>query len=192
MGAIFTQSRTPSEFGSKGCEAKGGFRRKSRTAREEQLRVRHHVHNFLKLTIVPPQWPPLLRLWPRKPLRLRAPLSQRRISEQGWCHYIRFISDSFLPHYPTLTYTTFYTYSPSRLAGLKTVTKDMQTWRAEYKGGDAPAPAVATKAKVAPRVQETVKGPPKLEFQEDICKWLVEWPAKKRRWLHTLTVMMIL
>ncbi len=139
MGAIFTQSRTPSEFGSKGCEAKGGFRRKSRTAREEQLRVRHHVHNFLKLTIVPPQWPPLLRLWPRKPLRLRAPLSQRRISEQGWCHYIRFISDSFLPHYPTLTYTTFYTYSPSRLAGLKTVTKDMQTWRAEYKGGDAPA-----------------------------------------------------
>ena len=100
---------------------------------------RTYVHNFLKLTILPPQWPPLLRLWPRKPLRLRAPLSQRRISEQGWCHYIRFISDSFLPHYPTLTYTTFYTYSPSRLVGLKTVTKDMQTWRAEYKGGDAPA-----------------------------------------------------
>ena len=108
MGAIFTQSRTPSEFGSKGCEAIGGFRRKSRTAREEQLRVRHHVHNFLKLTIVPPQWPPLLRLWPRKPLRLRVPLSQRRISEQGWCHYIRFISDSFLPHYPTLTVHTLH------------------------------------------------------------------------------------
>ena len=61
------------------------------------------------------------------------------------------------------------------------VTKDMQTWRAEYKGGDARAPAVATKAKVAPRVQETVKGPQKLNFQEDSCKWVVEWPAKKRR-----------
>lgn len=51
----------------------------------------------------------------------------------------------------------------------------MQTWRAEYKGGDAPVPApAATKEKVAPRVQETVKGPPKLEFQSESSKWIVE------------------
>ena len=49
MGAVFTQSRTPSEFRSNDCEAKGGVRRKSRTSREEQLHVRHHqVQNFLK------------------------------------------------------------------------------------------------------------------------------------------------
>ena len=40
MGAVFTQSRTPSEFRSNDCEAKGGVRRKSRTSREEQLHVR--------------------------------------------------------------------------------------------------------------------------------------------------------
>lgn len=50
----------------------------------------------------------------------------------------------------------------------------MQTWRAEYKGGDAPAPAPAAKAKVAARPVETVKGPPKLEFQADASKWVVE------------------
>ena len=41
MGAVFTQSRTPSEFRSNDCEAKGGVRRKSLTSREEQLHVRH-------------------------------------------------------------------------------------------------------------------------------------------------------
>eukprot|EP01041_Mallomonas_annulata_P003357 gene3357-6647_t len=66
-------------------------------------------------------------------------------------------------------------------SGLKTVTKDQQTWRAEYKGaGDAPAslpapgpsktqPAAKTKASV-----DTVKGPPKLEYLEGACKWVVE------------------
>ena len=58
-------------------------------------------------------------------------------------------------------------------SGLKTVTKDMQTWRSEYKAGDAPA-AVKTAPKVAPRVAETVKGPPKLEFQSAAHKWVVE------------------
>lgn len=57
-------------------------------------------------------------------------------------------------------------------SGLKTVTKDMQTWRSEYKGGD-PAP-VKTAPKVAPRAVETVKGPPKLEFQSAAHKWIVE------------------
>jgi adenylyl cyclase-associated protein len=60
-------------------------------------------------------------------------------------------------------------------SGLKKVTKDMQTWRAEYKGGDAPAPA-ATKAPAAKPVpaRDQVKGPPKLEFQEGGAKWVVE------------------
>lgn len=51
----------------------------------------------------------------------------------------------------------------------------MQTWRAEYKGGDAPAP-VAAKAP-APNTRAAanqVKGPPKLEFQQGASKWLVE------------------
>jgi adenylyl cyclase-associated protein len=58
-------------------------------------------------------------------------------------------------------------------SGLKTVTKDMQTWRSEYKGGDAPAPVKAP-PKVAPRVAETVKGPAKLEFEAGPSKWVVE------------------
>lgn len=57
-------------------------------------------------------------------------------------------------------------------AGLKTVTKDMQTWRAEYKS-DAPAPVA--KAKVAPRNNASVvKGPAKLEFVAAQSKWVVE------------------
>eukprot|EP01035_Chromulina_nebulosa_P020107 gene20107-26106_t len=58
-------------------------------------------------------------------------------------------------------------------SGLKTVTKDMQTWRSEYKGADVPTP-VKVAPKVAPRVAETVKGPPKLEFQDAGSKWVVE------------------
>ena len=58
-------------------------------------------------------------------------------------------------------------------SGLKQVTKDMQTWRAEYKGGDAPAPAVAPKVAPKPAANQ-VKGPPKLEFQEGTNKWVIE------------------
>lgn len=58
-------------------------------------------------------------------------------------------------------------------SGLKKVTKDMQTWRSEYKGGDAPAPE--PKKVVAPRAANNeVKGPPKLEFQPAVSKWVVE------------------
>jgi adenylyl cyclase-associated protein len=60
--------------------------------------------------------------------------------------------------------------------GLKTVTKDMQTWRKEFKGGDAPAPAPVKKAP-APRVQEVVKGTPKVEYQEGGAKWVVEYQS---------------
>eukprot|EP01033_Poteriospumella_lacustris_P003634 gene3634-2618_t len=58
-------------------------------------------------------------------------------------------------------------------SGLKKVTKDMQTWRAEYKAdGSAPEP----KKVVAPTraANNEVKGPAKLEFQAAASKWLVE------------------
>ena len=58
-------------------------------------------------------------------------------------------------------------------SGLKTVTKDMQTWRDEYKGKDAPpvAAPIAPKKVSAPTAPVT-KGPPKLEKQN--AKWTVE------------------
>lgn len=59
-------------------------------------------------------------------------------------------------------------------SGLKTVTKDMQTWRTEYKGD---ATAVATKAPVAPRAVEQVKGTPKLEYSDAGRKWSVEYQS---------------
>ena len=60
-------------------------------------------------------------------------------------------------------------------SGLKTVTKDMQTWRQEYKAdAAAPAPVAVKKAPVAARASEQVKGPPKLEYQAHGAKWLVE------------------
>lgn len=60
--------------------------------------------------------------------------------------------------------------------GLKTVTKDMQTWRKEYKGGEAPAPVAAKKAP-APRTAEEVKGTPRVEYQAGGAKWLVEYQS---------------
>jgi adenylyl cyclase-associated protein len=59
-------------------------------------------------------------------------------------------------------------------SGLKTVTKDMQTWRSEYKSD---APAVAAAPKKAPAVSSAnagPKGPPKMEFQAAGNKWVVE------------------
>lgn len=62
-------------------------------------------------------------------------------------------------------------------SGLKKVTKDMQTWRSEYKGGDAPATVkAAPKPKTKPA--EVLKGPPKLEFQSAASKWLVEYQSE--------------
>lgn len=60
-------------------------------------------------------------------------------------------------------------------SGLKKVTKDMQTWRAEYKGGDAPVPAApAPKAAAKPAAAPATKGPPKLVYLEGPSKWEVE------------------
>lgn len=58
-------------------------------------------------------------------------------------------------------------------SGLKTVTKDMQTWRADYKPDESKPAPVAKKA-VAPRAVETVKGPPKKDFDAAAAKWTVE------------------
>lgn len=65
-------------------------------------------------------------------------------------------------------------------AGLKTVTKDQQTWRSEYKGpaGDAPTPA-APVAAARKTTAAVMKGPPKLEFQNAGSKWLVENQTEK-------------
>jgi adenylyl cyclase-associated protein len=61
-------------------------------------------------------------------------------------------------------------------SGLKKVTKDMQTWRTEYKGEPvapaAKAPPAAAPSKAA--LANQVKGPPKLEYQDVGSKWVVE------------------
>jgi hypothetical protein len=52
----------------------------------------------------------------------------------------------------------------------------MQTWRSEYKGAAAPAPAAAAPVAKATAVsaRDAVKGPAKLEFQETTSKWQIE------------------
>ena len=62
-------------------------------------------------------------------------------------------------------------------SGLKKVTKDMQTWRSEFKGGDAPVKA-APKAAPKPAAPVQLKGPPKLEYQAASSKWLVEYQSE--------------
>jgi len=57
-------------------------------------------------------------------------------------------------------------------SGLKTVTKDMQTWRKEFKAGDVPNPQPVTQKK--PAAADVAKGPAKFEFQEVTSKWIVE------------------
>ena len=48
-------------------------------------------------------------------------------------------------------------------AGLKKVTKEQQTWRAEYNAGDAPVPLPVVPKKTPVAAAPQVKGPPKLE-----------------------------
>lgn len=60
-------------------------------------------------------------------------------------------------------------------AGLKAVSKEQQTWRAEYKG-DKSEPA-KPKAPVAKRPVEQVKGTPKIEFVGPQNKWYVQYQS---------------
>lgn len=65
-------------------------------------------------------------------------------------------------------------------SGLKKVTKEQQTWRAEYKGGDAPAPVpVAPKRPSAAAAAPVMKGPPKCEFLAAASRWSVENQSDK-------------
>lgn len=62
-------------------------------------------------------------------------------------------------------------------SGLKKVSKEQQTWRAEYKGTDAPAPAAKAAPTPAPRAAATVKGPARCEYQNQGKKWVVEYQS---------------
>lgn len=64
-------------------------------------------------------------------------------------------------------------------SGLKKVTKDMQTWREEYKGGEAPAPApkAAPKAPAA-AAAVVMKHPPVCAFANN--KWQVEYQTAEQ------------
>jgi adenylyl cyclase-associated protein len=60
-------------------------------------------------------------------------------------------------------------------SGLKKVTKDQQTWRAEYKA-DAASPAPAAKPLSAPVAKPAVvKGPPRNQFDAGAKKWCIEY-----------------
>jgi len=64
-------------------------------------------------------------------------------------------------------------------AGLKKVTKDMQTWRAEYKADESTSSSTTTTTKLIPKINNSneinMKYPPKCEFQNSSNKWLVEY-----------------
>ncbi|GMI25527.1 hypothetical protein TeGR_g6539, partial [Tetraparma gracilis] len=68
----------------------------------------------------------------------------------------------------------------SAASGLKAVTKDQQTWRKEFSGGDAKA-APAPKPKVAPRAgpKSIVTGPAVCEYKDQGMKWSVENQTKE-------------
>jgi len=75
----------------------------------------------------------------------------------------------------------------SAATGLKKVSKDQQTWRKEFQGGEGPKP-VAPKPK-APVVKKTPtkkkKGLPILEYQERGSKWVVENQTKETAKQHS-------
>ena len=57
----------------------------------------------------------------------------------------------------------------------------MQTWRSEYKAGDAPVVAKPASTVVARPAAAGPKGPAKLEFQPAGSKWVVENQASPQR-----------
>ena len=60
-------------------------------------------------------------------------------------------------------------------SGLKTVTKDMQTWRSEFKRDDAPPPPIKAKPPVTARAEAKMKAPPLCDFNQGSNKWRVEY-----------------
>jgi len=63
----------------------------------------------------------------------------------------------------------------SAATGLKTVSKDQQTWRKEFAGGDAPAPKVAPKVKApVKKASKVATKPPLFEFDSSGHNWKVE------------------
>ena len=72
----------------------------------------------------------------------------------------------------------------SAATGLKKVSRDQQTWRKEYKGGEVsapPKPAAAPKPATSSAPKFGAKkplGPPKCEYQDRGCKWNVENQTK--------------
>jgi hypothetical protein len=75
--------------------------------------------------------------------------------------------------------------TPVHMCTALQVTKDQQTWRAEYKGGDAP-PAATTAAtlpkpvaaKATSAAAKAPTAPPRLEFLKAGNKWCVEHQTK--------------
>lgn len=63
-------------------------------------------------------------------------------------------------------------------SGLKKVTKDMQTWREEYKGGDAPAPTPKAAPKAPAAAAVVMKHPPVCAFANN--KWQVEYQTAEQ------------
>jgi len=64
----------------------------------------------------------------------------------------------------------------SAATGLKTVSKDQQTWRKEFAGGDAPAPKAAPKPKAAvKKASKVATKPPVFEYDDMGYVWKVEY-----------------
>ena len=68
----------------------------------------------------------------------------------------------------------------SAATGLKTVTKDQQTWRKEFSGGDAPkAPKASVPKAPAKKASTVATKPPKFEYDDASHNWVVEFQTKE-------------
>lgn len=68
----------------------------------------------------------------------------------------------------------------SAATGLKTVSKDQQTWRKEFKGGEPPAPKAAVKPKgPVVKASKIATKPPVFEYDNAGYLWKVEYQTKE-------------
>jgi adenylyl cyclase-associated protein len=71
-------------------------------------------------------------------------------------------------------------------SGLKKVTKDQQTWRAEYKASDGstsapqPQPQPQSQPRATAPTTSKVRGPPVVEFNEVASKWIINNQTKEQ------------